>query len=54
MKGIKCEIIYNTLWGYVLTPRKFNSVRAALRDAHYEGMAFRLFIGGKMIKAGWD
>ena len=50
---MKCEIVYNTLWGRCLEPRRFNSIRAALRDAHYERLAFRLFVAGKMIKQGW-
>ena len=49
----QCQIYYNTKWGYVMHPKTFKSIAAALRDAKEEGMAFRIFVNGKCVKSGW-
>lgn len=54
MKNIQCYIIFNTRWGYTLSPHYHNSVASAIREAEECKMAFRIFdMNGKFIKSGW-
>lgn len=48
----ECEIIFNTKWGYCMSPVKCRSVADALKTAKENGMAFRIFARGKLIKSG--
>lgn len=52
-KAKPCEIVFNTKWGYCMTPIECKSITEAIRIAKEEGMAFRLFVGGKCVKSGW-
>ena len=53
MKPKPCVIVFNTRWGYMLTPIECPSIRAAERLAREEGMAFRIFVDGRLVKSGW-
>lgn len=48
----RCEIIFNTKWGYCMQPVKCKSIAEAIRMAKEKGMAFRIFVGGKCVKNG--
>lgn len=48
-----CKIIFNTKWGYCMTPTDCKSIAEAIRLAKEVGMAFRIFIDGKCVKSGW-
>ena len=48
-----CKIIFNTKWGYCMTPVKCKSIAEAIRLAKETQMAYRIFCGGKCIKRGW-
>lgn len=52
-KGIKCEVILNTRWGYCLTPYQCKSISEAIRYAKNMDMAYRIFVDGKCVKSGW-
>lgn len=52
-KPIPCEIIFNTKWGYCMTPIKCKSIAEALRLAHEREMAFRIFVNNECVKRGW-
>lgn len=52
-KGIKCIVICNTKWGYCMTPRECKSISEAVRYAKDLGMAYRVFVDGKVVKSGW-
>jgi hypothetical protein len=52
-KGIKCTVICNTRWGYCMTPRECKSISEAVRYAKDLGMAYRVFVDGKVVKSGW-
>ena len=54
MKGKKCTLILNTRWGYCLSPMQCGSISEALREARESGMAYRIFINGKLYKSGWS
>ena len=49
----ECVVIYNTKNGYCLTERKFRSIKEAIEDTKEVGMAYRLFVDGKLRKRGW-
>lgn len=52
-KAKECTIIFNTKWGYCMTPIKCNSISSAIKLAKEEQMAFRIFVDGKCVKNGW-
>lgn len=52
-KAKECTIIFNTKWGYCMTPVKCASIREALRRAKETGMAYRICIDGECIRNGW-
>ena len=49
----KCEIVFNTRWGYVMKPIACKSIAKSLELAKEYGMAYRIFIDGKLYKRGW-
>lgn len=49
----KCEIIFNTRWGYCMQHIKCKSIAEAIREAKEIGMAFRIFVDGRCVKSGW-
>lgn len=49
----ECEVIFNTKWGYCMTPIKCKSIVEAIRLAKQKEMAFRIFVDGKCVKTGW-
>ena len=53
MKAQPCKLVMNTRWGYVMHPVECKSIREALRIAKEDGMAYRIFVGGKLVKSGW-
>lgn len=53
MKAMPCEIIFNTAWGYCLTPIKCKSIAEAKRKAVEYGMAYRIIVGGAVVARGW-
>lgn len=54
MNGKPCTLVLNTKWGYCMTPQNCNSIAAALKIAKKSGMAYRIFVGGKVVKRGWE
>ena len=48
-----CTIVFNTRAGYVMQPIQCRSISAALRLARESGLAYRIFIDGKLYKRGW-
>ena len=52
-KSKPCKIIFNTKWGYCITPIECKSILEAIRLAKETEMAFRIFINGKCVKSGW-
>ena len=53
MKGKKCEIVFNTRWGYTMQPIACKSISEAIRLAKQTEMAYRIKVKGKTIKSGW-
>lgn len=53
MKAKPCKIVFNTKWGYCMTPIECKSIAEAIRLAKEEEMAFRIFVNGKCVKSGW-
>lgn len=54
MRAIKCKIIFNTRWGYVMSPIMCNSINEALKLAREAEMAYQIFdMNGNFIKSGW-
>lgn len=52
-KSIPCTVICNTRNGYCLTPKKCKSISEAIRYAKEMKLAYRIFVGEKVIKRGW-
>ena len=50
----KCTLIMNTKNGYILTPKECKSIAEAIRTANAAGLAYRVIIDGKTVKAGWN
>lgn len=52
-KPIPCTVICNTKNGYCLTPKECKSISEAIRYAKEMKLAYRIFVGEKVIKRGW-
>lgn len=52
-KAKPCKIVFNTKWGYCMSPIECKSIAEAIRIAKKEEMAFRIFVDGKCVKSGW-
>ena len=48
-----CTVICNTKNAYCISPKKCSSIREAVRYAKELDLAYRIFIGGKLVKSGW-
>lgn len=53
MKGIKCTVVCNTRWGYIMSPKECKSKSEAKKYANDLGMAYRIFVNGKLTERGW-
>ena len=53
MKAKACTLIFNTRWGYCLTPMQFPSISKALEHARASEMAYRILIDGHIVRTGW-
>ena len=53
MKSIPCKLIMNTKNGYILSPIDCKSINAALKIASENGLAYRIFVNGQLVKSGW-
>ena len=52
-KPIPCTVVCNTKNGYCISPYNAPSINAAIKYAAELGLAYRIFINGKLIKSGW-
>ena len=53
MEKTPCTIVFNTKWGYCMTPIECESITEAINKAREAGMAFRIFVNGECVRRGW-
>ena len=52
-RGKQCVVVCNTKNGYCMSPKKCESIAEAVRYGKSLGMAYRIFVNGRVVKSGW-